>query len=138
MTAAKDSIDVVEAFLVAIGSGRLDNAQARLAGDAELVFPGGRRFGSLTELAAGSQSRYRWVDKRRDLYEATEDGGLVWSTGRLFGENRHGVHFDGVRYVDRFRLRDGLIVEQWVWNDLAETGVLEARTLTELDAKWRP
>jgi hypothetical protein len=135
---AQAAVDLVEAYLADIGAGRLEAAQTRLADDAELVFPGGRRYGSLRELAAGSSGRYRWVDKHRDLYEADPDGTLVLSTGRLYGENRHGVAFDGVRYVDRFRLRDGLILEQWVYNDLAETGVLEARTTEELAAEWRP
>lgn len=138
VSAAQAAVGLVEAFLADIGAGRLESAQASLATDAELVFPGGRRYRSLADLAAGSQSRYRHIDKHRDLYEATADGSLVWSTGRLHGENRHGVAFDGVRYVDRFRLRDGLIVEQWVWNDLAETGVLEARTREELAEEWRP
>ena len=31
----------------------------------------------------------------------------------------------------------GLIVEQRVWNDLAETGVLHARTVDDLDERWR-
>ncbi|GAA1933696.1 nuclear transport factor 2 family protein [Nocardioides hwasunensis] len=137
MSASQRSIALVEAFLADIGAGRHSVAQASLADDAELVFPGGRRYRSLAELAAGSRSRYRRVDKHRDVYEATEDGSLVWSIGRLHGENLHGVVFDGVRYVDRFRLRDGLIVEQWVWNDLAESGVLDARTHDELAQEWR-
>jgi hypothetical protein len=32
--------------------------------------------------------------------------------------------FEGVRYVDVFIIEDGLIVEQMVWNDFAELGVL--------------
>lgn len=137
-TVEPDAVAIVEAYLAEIGAGRLAEAQRRLADDAELVFPGGRTYGSLPELAAASTGRYRWVDKHRDRYEATPDGTFVLSTGRLYGENRHGVRFDGVRYADRFRLREGLIVEQWVWNDLAETGVLEARTDAELDRRWSP
>lgn len=135
------AVAVVEEFLAAVGAGRTDDAARRLAPGADLVFPGGRRYRDLAGLAEGSAGRYRFVDKHRDLYEAlsTPDGDVVvFSTGRLFGENRHGVRFDHVRYVDRFRVRDGLIVEQWVWNDLAETGVLGARTADELPGQWRP
>ncbi|MFM1905275.1 MAG: hypothetical protein RIT32_71, partial [Actinomycetota bacterium] len=31
---------------------------------------------------------------------------------------------EGIRYVDVFVIEDGLIVEQMVWNDFGETGVL--------------
>lgn len=128
----------VDDYLAAIEEGRRADAARHLAPDAELVFPGGKRYRNLDELAAGSQGRYRSVGKHRDRYETAEDGTLVYSIGRLHGENNHGVRFDHVRYVDRFRLRDGLIVEQWVWNDLAETGVLDARTADELTPEWRP
>lgn len=132
-----DDVAIVEEYLAAVGEGRIADAARHLAPDAELVFPGGRRYRNLDELAAASAGRYRFVDKHRDVYEATPDG-TVYSLGRLFGENNHGVRFAGVRYVDRFRLREGRIAEQWVWNDLAETGVLTARTEEELAPEWRP
>ncbi|GAB3434642.1 nuclear transport factor 2 family protein [Actinophytocola sediminis] len=138
---AEDAVAVVEAYLAAMGAGRVAEAAGYLAPDAELVFPGGRSYRGLDELAAGSAGRYRFVDKHRDSYDvvSTSDSeAVVFSIGRLFGENTNGVRFDHVRYVDRFRLLAGLIVEQWVWNDLAETGVLEATTAGELAARWRP
>jgi len=52
---------------------------------------------------------------------------IVVTTGTLEGENRHGVPFAGIRYIDRFAVRDGLIVSQQVWNDLDSTGVLDRR-----------
>ena len=131
--------EVVEDFLAAIGAGRIDDARRHLSPDAVLVFPGSRTYRNLDELAAGSAGRYRFVDKHRDEYDSTStaDGEVVYSLGRLFGENSFGVAFDGVRYVDRFLVRDGLIVEQRVWNDLAETGVLRAETVDDLDERWR-
>ncbi len=139
MTGA-DEIQLVERFLRAIGEGDLDAARALLAPGAHIEFPGGRRFAELEELKAAARQRYAWVDKCRDHYFAgTSDGAVrVVSTGRLFGENLHGVPFGGVRYVDIFQLADGLITHQWVWNDLAETGVLDARSSDELAPQWRP
>jgi hypothetical protein len=131
-------VKFVDDYLAAVEEGRRADAARHLASDAELVFPGGKRYRGLDELTAASKGRYRSVGKRRDRYETGEDGTLVYSIGRLFGENNHGVRFDHVRYVDRFRLRHGLIVEQWVWNDLAETGVLDARTTGDLAPEWRP
>jgi SnoaL-like protein len=128
----------VDDYLAAMEEGRRDDAARHLAPGAELVFPGHKVYRDLDELAESSRGRYRSVAKHRDRYETGEDGTLVYSIGRLYGENNHGVRFDNVRYVDRFRLRDGLIVEQWVWNDLAETGVLDARTTADLAPEWRP
>lgn len=132
--------EVVEEFLAAYGAGRLADAARRLHPDVRMIFPGGREYTDLGELAAVSATRYRFVDKHRDHYDSVEgpDSAVVFSTGRLHGENLHGVAFDHVRYVDRFVVRDGLIVEQRVWNDLAETGALAARTAAELDERWRP
>ncbi|MCC5862905.1 MAG: 4-oxalocrotonate tautomerase [Gammaproteobacteria bacterium] len=30
---------------------------------------------------------------------------------------------DAVRFIDRFEVRDGRLVDQQVWNDLAEVGI---------------
>ena len=44
----------------------------------------------------------------------------VYSLGTLYGEWPDGTPFEGNRYVDRFTVRDGLIVTMEVWNDSAE------------------
>jgi hypothetical protein len=46
--------------------------------------------------------------------------------GTLYGLNNFGIEFAGVRYIDRFVVEGGLIVSQEVWNDLAESGVLNS------------
>ena len=33
-----------------------------------------------------------------------------------------GTPYQNIRYVDRFTVRDGKIVDQMVWNDMAEHG----------------
>ena len=135
-------MDVVEEFLAAVGAGRISDAARYLDPAVRMVFPGGREYTDLADLAAASSTRYRYVDKHRDEYDCAEQDGagstVVFSIGRLYGENLHGVAFDNVRYVDRFVVRDGLIVEQRVWNDLAETGVLHVRGDDDLDQRWRP
>jgi hypothetical protein len=50
----------------------------------------------------------------------------VYVYGTLAGQALDGSPFDGVRFIDRFALDDGLIVSQMVWNDLAEVGALPA------------
>ena len=45
---------------------------------------------------------------------------VVYNTGTLYGEWPDGTPFEGNRYVDRFVVRDGMIVQMDVWNDSAE------------------
>lgn len=134
-------VATIESYLAAIGRGDLTAANGHLAPGARLVFPGGRIYPNLDALAKAAGSRYRWIDKHRDRYDTAirQDGGItVISLGRLFGENLQGVAFDGVRYIDVFTLRDNLVHEQIVFNDLGETGVLNVRTADELCPELRP
>jgi hypothetical protein len=45
---------------------------------------------------------------------------IVYSVGTLYGEWPDGTPFEGNRYVDRFVVRGGKIVQMDVWNDSAE------------------
>ncbi|MFN8535774.1 MAG: hypothetical protein U0556_19730 [Dehalococcoidia bacterium] len=122
-----DAIARVDTFLKLMAERKLAEAQTYLGPGVRMTFPPGITFGSLQDLVANAGRRYRWCDKVRERYDVfeREDGAtVVYSLGTLFGENVHGAPFSGVRYLDRFVLRDGLIVEQDVWNDLAESGVL--------------
>lgn len=129
MTDRNDYIDLIKAYLDASAARRIDEARSYLAADAELVFPDGR-FSSPEELVASAGRRYRWVKKVYQSWDVSQhdDGSVtVYSVGTLYGENLHGVAFKGVRYIDRFVVRNGKIISQQVWNDLAESGVLERR-----------
>jgi hypothetical protein len=48
------------------------------------------------------------------------DRTIVYSLGTLYGCWLDGTPFEGNRYVDRFVVENGLIVETDVWNDSAE------------------
>ena len=43
-----------------------------------------------------------------------------YATGTMAGAWLDGTPFTGVRFCDRLVLRNGLLVEMQVWNDLAE------------------
>jgi hypothetical protein len=130
----QDVITLIDHFLALVARRNLGEARRYLAPGARIVFPPGRSFASLDEMAAGMQARYQHIDKVRqrwDIWEREDGDTVVYSTGTLFGVNLHGVPFSDVRYLDRFELRDGLIVLQEVWNDLAESGVLDRGAPTE-------
>lgn len=108
----------------------LGEAASHLAPGFAMVFPGPSRFTDLEAMAAGAKDRYRRVAKLiEDVESFDRDGAaVVYVRGALYGENLHGVPFDGVRFVDRFEIRAGRFERQDVWNDLAESGVLERRS----------
>ncbi len=118
-----DASECVRAFLAAMARRDLEAARALLAPEFEMVFPGPTRMRALEELIEWAKPRYQSVGKRYDSFEEcygpTET--VVWCYGTLHGVWLDGTPFDSIRFVDRFRLRDGLFVEQMVWNDLAET-----------------
>ena len=132
MSTREELSAIVLGYLSAAESRDLVAASAHLAPGAEIVFPGGVRHSDLTSLVEAARSRYRSVSKTFDAVDVDSESGTVVVSGRLSGENLHGVRFVDVRYVDRFHLVDGRIVLQHVWNDLAETRVLDAETPADL------
>ena len=119
---------IVRTYLRLVEERDLDAASEFLADDVSIVFPGGRTFGSLTDQVASSAGRFRSVKKTLDQLDVVSDGAAttVYVYGTLAGQALDGSPFDGVRFIDRFALDDGLIVSQMVWNDLAEVGALPA------------
>jgi hypothetical protein len=113
-------------YLAAAGDRRLEEAARYLADGAVLVFPQGR-FDDLETMAAAMAGRYRTISKTYGTWDVidADDKTIVVATGTLSGVNVHGVAFAGIRFCDRFVVRNGHISEQHVWNDLAESGVLE-------------
>ena len=66
--------------------------------------------------------RYKWVKKKMERTDVVAGEGetIVYNLGTLYGEWPDGTSFDGNRYVDRFVVRGGKIVQMDVWNDSAE------------------
>lgn len=121
-----DPKELVRAYLTASGERHLEEAAGYLAADALIVFPNGR-FRDLNEMAAAMAGRYRNIGKTHQTWDIANAGPdtVVVTTGTLTGVNSHGVAFEGIRFCDRFVIRNGRIAEQHVWNDLAESGVLD-------------
>jgi len=117
------AIGIVRDFLRALEAREVDRAQAHLAPDARIVVPGGREVRAVADIVANSSRRYLAIGKHIERTEtlAAPDGSIVvYCTGTLHGTWLDGTDFDGIRFIDRFLLRDGRIVQQEVWNDAAE------------------
>ena len=88
----------------------------------KITFTGGRKYSHPRETAAFNAKRYKWVKKkmeRTDVVPGVSET-IVYNLGTLYGEWPDGTPFEGNRYVDRFVVRGGKIVQMDVWNDSAE------------------
>ena len=93
-----------------------------MSSDVAITFTGGRKFAHPRETTAFNAKRYKWVKKRMERTDVAPGirETVVYNTGTLYGEWPDGTPFEGNRYVDRFVVRDGKIVQMDVWNDSAE------------------
>ena len=116
------SVEKVKDFLRALEARDLERVRTFLGPGFQMTFPGGKTMTSMEELVEWSKGRYRSVTKTFEDFDVFEDGNdtVVYSTGMLNGEALDGSAISEVRYIDRFVFRDGLIIAQQVWNDLAE------------------
>ena len=114
--------EVVRAYLQAMEARDLALAQGMLAPGFTMQFPGPVTFTSLAELIEWAKPRYRFVKKTYDQFDTApvENGAVVYCFGKLAGEWPDGKAFSGIRFIDRFSVADGKLVDQVVWNDLAE------------------
>jgi hypothetical protein len=96
----------------------------------KIRFTGGREMIDPAQCAAFNATRYGWVKKRFEGTEvvagATVEQAIVYNRGTLYGVWPDGEAFEGNRYVDRYVIRHGLIVQMDVWNDSAERLLVRA------------
>ena len=110
--------ELVRRYLAAMERRDLDEARSYLAPGFSMVFPGGRRLETLEALVEFSRGRYRSARKTYERFDAAGD--VVYCFGMLSGELLDGSPYGGIRFIDRFTVRSGKLVDQQVWNDMAE------------------
>lgn len=114
---------IVRDYLGAMEQRNLEDARALLDPNFVMTFPGGNEFRRPEELFDWAKSRYSGVAKtyaRFDEVPNDGDGAVVYCSGTLHGKWPDGTSFDGIRFIDRFVVNNGKIVDQKVWNDIAE------------------
>jgi len=108
----------VREYLGAMERRDLAKAKSFLAPGFHMLFPGGKRFDTLEQLVESAKGRYRSAKKTYERFDPFDGG--VYCFGTLHGELLDGTPYSGVRFIDRFTVRDGKLVDQMVWNDMAE------------------
>ncbi|MSO98948.1 MAG: nuclear transport factor 2 family protein [Rhodospirillaceae bacterium] len=114
--------EIVVSFLKTLEARDLPKAQSFLAPGMVMTFPSNKKLRSLEELIAWSKGRYKFLRKTFERFdEFTRDGvTTVYCAGYLNGEWLDGSPVTNIRFLDRFEIKDGKIIDQQVWNDLAE------------------
>jgi len=117
-----DATQLVRDFLTAMQDRDLALAQTFLASDFVMEFPGPVRLHTLAELVTWAKPRYRSISKTYERFDECygDDATTVYCHGHLSGEWPDGSPFAGVRFIDRFTVKNGKLADQTVWNDLAE------------------
>jgi hypothetical protein len=117
------AVDVAKAYLTAREARDMARAKQHDAPQAEFIFPGCARLTDLDAIVAGSAKRSQIVGKHIDGIDAAPaagDGVADYVRGTLHGRWLDGSAFEGIRFIDRIEVCDGLIVRQDVWNDSGE------------------
>ena len=120
---AKDAVQVVRDYLAAMERRDLASASALLSPGFAMVFPGGQRLETLEQLVEWARPRYRSARKRYERFDvapAPAGASIVYCFGTLYGELISGAAFSGIRFIDRFTVTAGRLVDQMVWNDMGE------------------
>ena len=114
--------EIVERFLVASMVPDPETAARYISPALKITFTGGRKYSHPSETAAFNAGRYKWVKKKMERSDVVPGVGetIVYNLGTLYGEWPDGTPFEGNRYVDRFVVKGGKIVQMDVWNDSAE------------------
>jgi limonene-1,2-epoxide hydrolase len=118
-----DPAEVVRAYLDAMERRDLEAARRLLAPGFAMTFPGGKRLETLEDLVAWARPRYRQARKdyqRFDVAAQPDGSSVVYCFGTLQGELNDGSSYSGIRFIDRFVVRDGRLSDQMVWNDIGE------------------
>ncbi len=125
-----DPKEIVEEFLRIIMIPDPTGARAFTSPELRIRFTGGRPMRDPSETSAFNAARYKWVKKRFERTDlvtgATDEEATVYNIGTLYGEWLDGTPFEGNRYVDRYVVRHGKIVQMDVWNDSAEWMLVRA------------
>ena len=100
----------------------LIKAKSFLAEGFQMEFPGGEIFTDLSELVDWGKKRYKSVTKDYEHFDELyiDNIKIVYCYGFLSGNWLNGSSFSGIRFIDRFMIKDDQIFDQKVWNDLSE------------------
>ena len=117
------AITQIKNYLDAMENQDLSLAKSFLNKNFKLVFPGNNIFLTLDEVFDWAKLRYCWIKKNYDHFDpliSDDNTIIVYCYGTLYGEWLDKNTFSEIRFIDRFTLKEDKLLDQMVWNDLAE------------------
>jgi limonene-1,2-epoxide hydrolase len=117
-----DAVATVKTFLDALGRRDMEAVDVLLGQGFRMTVSGGHVFTSPAEFVAFSKGRHKGACKTTDRYDAIPgaDCTVVYAMGSMAGTWNDDTTFKGVRYIDRFEIAHGKIVDMRVWSDMSE------------------
>lgn len=126
---------LIRSYLEAMQSDDTETVQALSASSPRLEYPGRLEFASVSDLLRWSHGRHKGI---RHLFERFDFAGggegptVAYVSGTLDGTFNNGKTFSGVRFIYRFAIQDGKILETVLWSDMAELVLrLQREAVTE-------
>lgn len=118
----KTPTDVVKTFLDAMSRRDFATMESVMAPNFKMTTTGGVVYAHPKDFAAHSSTRQKTAKKTTDHYDEipSDQGAVVYSIGSMAGLWNDGTPYSGVRYIDRFEIIDGKIVDMNVYSDMAE------------------
>lgn len=115
---------IAKEFLTRLEDNRRETVDELVAKEAVITVPGARFEGAeaTQQFLDHYNPRYHWAKKRFGRWIETEKEAV--SIGTLYGEDNDGESFSDVRYIDVYEVKDGLIQQLDIWNDLLIDGVV--------------
>ncbi len=117
-----DAVATVKTFLDALMRRDMEAVDVLLGPGFRMTVSGGHVFTSPAEFAAFSKGRHKSAKKTTDRYDAIpgDDCTIVYALGSMAGVWNDDTTYEGVRYIDRFEVAHGKIVDMRVWSDMSE------------------
>jgi ketosteroid isomerase-like protein len=117
-----DAVATVKTFLDALMRRDMEAVDVLLGPGFRMTVSGGHVFTSPAEFAAFSKGRHKSAKKTTDRYDAIpgDDCTIVYAMGSMAGVWNDDTTYEGVRYIDRFEVAHGKIVDMRVWSDMSE------------------
>ena len=116
------AVDVVKHFFDAMSRRDFAAMEQVMAPNFKMTVSGGQVFTHPRDFAANSGKRQKSARKTTDRYDEipNANGAVVFAIGSMAGEWNDGSTYSNVRYIDRFEIQNGKIVDMNVWSDMAE------------------
>ncbi len=116
-------VSIVREYLNAMVQRDVATASAYIHPEATIIYPGGKTFNAISTLAESSSAKFKTLSKTFERFDCmpTETGThVVYVSGHLHGTWPDDTPFTNIRFIDRYEIKDNLIVMQEVWSDSAE------------------